>query len=115
MGRGRTRYMGGLAFCQPHPQAPQPQSPGRAAPVRRYERQHPGELIHIDVKKLCRIDGVGHRITGDRRGQSNRRGPGGSNAARYQGARRRSQRTQRGPDVLVGAAVGQIAKWKQPS
>jgi transposase InsO family protein len=43
-------------------------------PVRRYERATPGELIHIDIKKLGRIDGVGHRITGDRRGQSNRRG-----------------------------------------
>ena len=32
----------------------------------RYERARPGELIHIDTKKLGRIDGVGHRITGDR-------------------------------------------------
>jgi transposase InsO family protein len=47
-----------------------------AEPVRRYERQNPGELIHIDIKKLGRIDGIGHRITGDRRGQSNRRGRG---------------------------------------
>ena len=47
-----------------------------AEPVRRYERAHPGELLHIDIKKLGRIDGVGHRITGDRRGQSNRRGRG---------------------------------------
>lgn len=47
-----------------------------AEPVRRYEREHPGELIHIDIKKLGRIDGVGHRITGDRRGQSSRRGRG---------------------------------------
>lgn len=47
-----------------------------AEPVRRYEREHPGELIHIDVKKLGRIDGIGHRITGDRRGQSRRRGRG---------------------------------------
>jgi transposase InsO family protein len=45
-----------------------------AEPVRRYQREHPGELIHIDIKKLGRIDGIGHRITGDRRGQSNRRG-----------------------------------------
>jgi len=45
-------------------------------PVRRYERATPGELIHIDIKKLGRIDGVGHRITQDRRGQSNRRGRG---------------------------------------
>ena len=39
-------------------------------PVNRYERRHPGELIHIDVKKLGRIvDGPGHRIHGDRRRQ----------------------------------------------
>jgi transposase InsO family protein len=39
-------------------------------PVRRYQRQHPGELIHIDIKKLGRFHKVGHRITGDRTGQS---------------------------------------------
>ena len=42
----------------------------------RYQREKPGELIHIDIKKLGRIDGIGHRITGDRTGQSNRRGTG---------------------------------------
>ncbi len=47
-----------------------------AEPVRRYERDHPGELIHIDIKKLGRFDRVGHRITGNRRGQSNSRGVG---------------------------------------
>ncbi len=35
-------------------------------PVRRYERQKAGELIHLDVKKLARFWAVGHRITGDR-------------------------------------------------
>lgn len=36
-------------------------------PVVRYERQRPGELLHVDAKKLGRIvGGVGHRITGDR-------------------------------------------------
>jgi transposase InsO family protein len=36
-------------------------------PAVRYERQRPGELIHIDVKKLGRIhDGAGHRITAKR-------------------------------------------------
>jgi transposase InsO family protein len=35
-------------------------------PVVRYERAAPGELLHIDTKRLGRIDGVGHRITGDR-------------------------------------------------
>ena len=43
-------------------------------PVRRYERAHPGELIHIDIKKLGRFARVGHRITGDRTKQSNARG-----------------------------------------
>src|SRR5829696_7103600 len=34
-------------------------------PPNRYERRHPGELIHIDIKKLGRIQGgAGHRITG---------------------------------------------------
>jgi transposase InsO family protein len=41
-------------------------------PVRRYEREHPGELLHIDIKKLGRIGGVGHRITGRRTGVVNR-------------------------------------------
>lgn len=35
-------------------------------PVRRYERSAPGELLHLDTKKLGRINGVGHRITGER-------------------------------------------------
>jgi len=35
-------------------------------PVVRYERQTPGELIHIDIKKLGRFDQIGHRITEDR-------------------------------------------------
>jgi transposase InsO family protein len=32
----------------------------------RYERKTPGEIIHIDIKKLAKIDGFGHRIHGDR-------------------------------------------------
>jgi transposase len=47
-----------------------------AEPVRRYERDKPGEMIHIDIKKLGRFDRVGHRITGDRTGQSSGRGIG---------------------------------------
>jgi transposase InsO family protein len=35
----------------------------------RYQRERPGELIHLDIKKLGKIDGVGHRITGNRRRQ----------------------------------------------
>ena len=35
-------------------------------PVVRYERARPGELLHVDTKRLGRIAVVGHRITGDR-------------------------------------------------
>jgi transposase InsO family protein len=38
------------------------------APVRRYERERPGELIHIDIKKLGRFARAGHRATGRRQG-----------------------------------------------
>ena len=44
------------------------------APVVRYEREHPGELIHLDIKKLGRFGTPGHRVTGDRTRQSNARG-----------------------------------------
>jgi transposase InsO family protein len=47
-----------------------------AGPVRRYEHARPGEMIHMDIKKLGKFNQTGHRITGDRRGQSNHRGVG---------------------------------------
>ena len=51
----RRLGLGRLAALEPQP------------PVVRYQRERPGELIHIDVKKLGRIAAVGHRITGDPR------------------------------------------------
>ena len=47
-------------------------------PPNRYERRHPGELIHVDVKKLGRIPHgrVGHRIHGQRRLQRSPRKDG---------------------------------------
>jgi len=36
-------------------------------PVIRYERQHPGELLHLDIKSLGRIARPSHRVTGNRR------------------------------------------------
>lgn len=51
------------------------------APVRRYERDHPGALVHVDVKKLGRIpDGGGHRALGRAAGRANkpRSGAGGA-------------------------------------
>jgi transposase InsO family protein len=35
-------------------------------PASRYQRERPGELVHIDVKKLGRIGRPGHRVNGDR-------------------------------------------------
>ena len=46
------------------------------APVVRYERERPGELLHLDTKKLGRIAGVGHRITGQHSGMVKNRGIG---------------------------------------
>jgi transposase InsO family protein len=36
----------------------------------RYEHEHPGDLLHIDIKKLARIVKAGHRITGDPRDET---------------------------------------------
>ena len=47
-----------------------------AEPVRRNEYTDPGGLIHVDIRKLGRFDRIGHRITGDRKGQSTGRGVG---------------------------------------
>lgn len=47
-----------------------------AEPVVRYEYGEPGGLIHLDIKRLGRFQRVGHRITGDRTGQSSSRGVG---------------------------------------
>jgi transposase InsO family protein len=49
IGLGRLRYL----------TAPQP--------VQRYEWQRPGELVHVDIKKLGRFSRAGHRVTGQRR------------------------------------------------
>jgi transposase InsO family protein len=42
-----------------------------AEPRVRYEHAHPGDLLHIDTKKLGRIERMGHRITGDPRDNTN--------------------------------------------
>jgi transposase InsO family protein len=41
-------------------------------PANRYERKCPGELVHVDVKKLGRIQVPGHRVTGNRRVRARR-------------------------------------------
>ena len=46
-------------------------SSGPPEPPNRYERRHPGELVHVDIKKLGRISarGAGHRVLGHRGSQ----------------------------------------------
>jgi len=46
-------------------------------PVRRYQWENSGDMIHVDTKQLARFERVGHRITGDRR-------PGSSRGAGYE-------------------------------
>ena len=58
---GKSCGLSHLSALDPRPQ------------IIRYEKDTPGEMIHIDIKKLGRIEGIGHRITGDRTGQSNPR------------------------------------------
>lgn len=59
----RRLGLGKLTALEPRPE------------VIRYERGHPGEMIHLDIKKLGRFDRAGHRATGDRQaGRSYRAG-----------------------------------------
>jgi transposase InsO family protein len=44
------------------------------AAVVRYERKNPGELLHIDIKKLGRIEKPGHRVTGNRQNKGRKVG-----------------------------------------
>ena len=60
----RRRGLGRLAALDPRP------------PVTRYQRERPGELIHIDTKKLGRIAGIGHRVTGHHTGMVRNSGIG---------------------------------------
>ncbi|ETH91121.1 transposase, IS481 family [Bordetella pertussis STO1-CHOC-0019] len=75
--QARIASLGGQPARQPRP-GPRRLSPSRAGlshladlepaePVVRYEHQAPGDLLHIDIKKLGRIQRPGHRVTGNRR------------------------------------------------
>jgi transposase len=45
--------------------------------IRRYERERPGELVHVDIKKLGNIpDGGGHKVLGRQAGRRNRKNAG---------------------------------------
>lgn len=58
-----------------------------AQPVRRYERARPGELVHVDIKKLGNIpDGGGHRVTSRQTGKRHRTRTPGKKLDRYGGS-----------------------------
>jgi transposase InsO family protein len=77
-------------------------------PVRRYEREHPGELIHLDIKRLGRFERTGHRITGDRTGQSNSRGIGWEYVHVCVDDASRLSFTQIHPDEKAASAVAHL-------
>jgi transposase InsO family protein len=56
-----------------------------AEPPNRYERRHPGELVHVDIKQLGRISrlGAGHRMVGHRQSQRRGRKRGGVTRFEY--------------------------------
>ena len=65
---GRTALDHRRRPAPPRPVAPGGSGPAAGIPIR-YVRERPGELLHIDVKKLGRIpDGGGHRVRGPRNG-----------------------------------------------
>jgi transposase len=91
-----------------------------AEPVRRYAREHPGELIHLDIKKLGKFNRIGHRVTGDRTGQSNQRarrpGPGWEyvhvcidDASRVAFSRVMKDEKQRAAVTFLNAAIAYYA------
>jgi transposase InsO family protein len=45
-------------------------------PLNRYERRHPGELVHVDIKQLGRVRGAGHRVLASRASQKRTRREG---------------------------------------
>jgi transposase InsO family protein len=60
---------------------------GTRQPIRRYEHPHPGDLIHVDIKKLGNIpDGGGWRTHGRQRGKRNRAATTGARRDKWGGA-----------------------------
>jgi hypothetical protein len=90
--------LGGLSTVEP------------GSPVVRYQRQRPGELIHIEVKKLGRVDGVGHLIAGDRCHR-----PGLSQPPPAAGLRQPSGCTTSAPDPIRRVPMARPNRFVQTS
>ena len=64
--------VGGLVSLPNHGNTPaKAAAVAGVTPCRGYVRDDPGDMTHLDIKKLGRFVRTGHRITGDRIGQSN--------------------------------------------
>ena len=94
----RRLGLGRLAALDPKP------------PAIRYERERPGELVHIDTKKLGRINGIGHRITGHRVGMVRNRGIGWDHLHVAIDDASRLAYTEILPDERKGSATGFLAR-----
>ena len=94
----RRHQIGRLSALDPRP------------PVIRYQREHPGELIHIDTKKLGRIDGVGHRITGHHTGMVRNRGIGWDHLHVAVDDASRLAYTELLPDERKNSAIGFLTR-----
>jgi len=88
-----------------------------AEPVLRYEHAHPGDMLHIDTKKLGRIEAIGHRVTGNRRDRT--RGAGWEylfvavdDHARIGFTQVRSDEGQRSATAFLRAAVAYFASLR---
>lgn len=88
-------------------------------PVQRYEREHPGELLHIDIKKLGRFDQVGHRITGDRRQRARHIGwdyvfVAVDDHSRVAFTQVYPDESRHSAEAFLRAAVGHFKRWGVP-
>ena len=88
-------------------------------PVQRYEREHRGELLHIDIKKLGRFDKVGHRITGDRRQRARKIGwdyvfVAVDDHSRVAFTEVYPDESRHSATAFLRAAVGQFKHWGVP-
>jgi transposase InsO family protein len=88
-------------------------------PVQRYERDHPGELLHIDIKKLGRFDKVGHRITGDRRQRARHIGwdyvfVAVDDHSRVAFTQVYPDESRHSAEAFLRAAVGHFKRWGVP-
>ena len=86
-------------------------------PPNRYERRHPGELVHVDIKQLGRISvrGAGHRMVGHRKSQTSYRIDGKAPQSDRLRVRARDGRRPLAPRLCGGARRPHAPAARSPS